>query len=230
MMDKPKFSLKTFFKEHTVLAVSLLLGFLLIISIVIAIVIANNNSDGVVGTNSRDYEASVAEDQKAINQTDAFKIINYLPLTSSDPSYEISYLLEKDSAGNYSLKLTLNAFSAFARDAMVKRLLTENFGDFDPLDYELVLENYYNPFTNSTLDDLKAGNYPPGFAKSNLYSFGDTNYKVQTLTHTLYDGSTNTYRFILENDEPKTKPQLLFTYKDLDFLDKSIVKSLNNLE
>ena len=229
-MDKPKFSFQTFFKEHTVLAVSFLLGFLLIVGIIIAIILTNNNNDGVEGTNSRDYEASVAEDQKAINKTAAFQIINYLPLVSNDPSYEINYLLDKDDAGTYSFKLTLNAFSASARDAMVKRVLSENFGDYDPLDYEITLENYYNPFTNYTLDDLKSGNYPPNITKSNLYSFGDSNITVQTLTHTLYDGSTNTYRFVLENGEPKTKPQLFFTYQELDFLDHSTVKSLNNLQ
>lgn len=229
-MEQPKSSLKAFVKNHTALAVAILIGILLIIGLIITIVFMNNDNDGVEGTNSRDVEASLKEDLKALEQTDAFKISSYLPLKSADPAYTISYQLDKDDAGNYSFKLTLNAFSASARDPMVKRLLSENFGTYDPLNYEIVLENYYNPFTSFTLADLKSSNLPQGFTKTNLYSFGDSNITVQILTHTLYDGSVNTYRYVLENGEPKTLPQLFFTYADLPFLDQSTVKSLNNLE
>ena len=229
-MNQPKFSLKTFVKDHTALAVAILVGFLIILGLILAIVIMNNDNDGVEGTDSRAAETSIREDQKALAETDAFKISEYLPIKSADPAYTISYKLDKDDAGNYSFKLTLNAFSASARDAMVKRLLTENFGKYDPLDYEIILENYYNPFSSFTLDDLKSSNLPQGFAKNNLYSFGDSNLAVQTLIHTLYDGSINTYRYVLENGEPKTLPQLFYTYAELPFLDHSTVKSLNNLE
>ncbi len=229
-MNQPKFSLKTFVKDHTALAVAILVGFLIILGLILAIVIMNNDNDGVKGTDSRAAETSIREDQKALAETDAFKISEYLPIKSADPTYTISYKLDKDDAGNYSFKLTLNAFSASARDAMVKRLLTENFGKYDPLDYEIILENYYSPFSSFTLGDLKSGNLPQGFAKNNLYSFGDSNLAVQTLIHTLYDGSINTYRYVLENGEPKTLPQLFYTYAELPFLDHSTVKSLNNLE
>lgn len=222
--------LKTFFKDHTVLALTLLGGLLIIIVLIVVIFTTLNDDDGIEGTNSRPFEASIVEDQKALQSTAAYQISDYLPLTSADPAYTISYQLDRDDAGNYTFCLVLNAFSASARDAMVKRLLSENFGSHDPLDYEIVLENYYNPFSNTSLADLKSANLPANIQKSNLYSFGDSSYTVQTYTHTLYDGSINTYRAVFENNEPKTIPQLFFTYKELDFLDRSTVKSLNSLE
>ncbi|MBR2695303.1 hypothetical protein IKE86_00070 [Candidatus Saccharibacteria bacterium] len=221
---------QTFFHEHKPLALALLGGIVIIIILIVVIFTTSSSNDGVTGDNSSPYLDSVAADEKALKETDAFQITKYLPITSADPSYNISYSLDKDNAGNYSLSLTLNAFSASARDAMIKRLLSEDFGKYDPLDYKITLENYYNPFTNSTLSDLKAENYPTNITKGSLYSFGDSNITVQTLIHTLYDGSTNTYRFVLENGEPKVKPQLFFTYADLPSLDHSTVKSLNTLE
>lgn len=229
-MEKSNSPLKTFLKDHTALAVAIILSLLIVIGLIVTIFVINNDNDGVEGTDSRAAEASILEDQKALKETDAFKISAYLPIKSADPAYTISYKLDRDDAGNYSFKLTLNAFSASARDAMVKRLLNENFGKYDPLNYEIELENYYNPFTSFTLADLKSGNLPQGFTKKDLYSFGDSNYTAQTLTHTLYDGSTNTYRVVYENGEPKTLPKLFFTYSDLPFLDHSTVKSLNSLE
>ncbi|MBR2586972.1 hypothetical protein IKE71_01200 [Candidatus Saccharibacteria bacterium] len=227
---KPPSRLKTFYKEHRLAFFSLLSGALLILILIVVIFTTLREDDGVLGTDSRSADLSLAEDQKALQATEAFKISAYLPITSADPAYKISYLLDRDETGNYSFKLSLNAFTASARTPMIERLLSESFGSYDPLDYEIVLENYRNPFANFSLDDLKSGRLPTNFKTGNLYKFGDSKYTVQTLTHTLYDGSTNTYRYVLENGEPKTLPQLFFTYKDLDFLEKSIVKSINALE
>ncbi|MBR3594766.1 hypothetical protein IKL45_00805 [Candidatus Saccharibacteria bacterium] len=219
--------LQTFFKEHKVVAFSILAGFLLIIAIIVVIFTTTNDNDGVLGTDSSAVDASMKQDQEALKN---FPITSSLPIISKDPAYTISYQLDRDDAGNYSLQLVLNAFAASARNAMIKRFLEENFGKEDPLTYDLILENYFNPFTNYSLDDLASNNLPTNITKGNLYQFGDSPYTVQIFTHTLYDGSTNTYRAIYENGQSKTKPQLLFTYKDLPFLDQSQVKSLNSLE
>lgn len=219
--------LQTFFKEHKVVAFSLLAGLLLIIAIVVIIITTTNDNDGVPGTDSSAVDASMKQDQEVLKN---FPITSSLPIISKDPAYTISYQLDRDDAGNYSLRLVLNAFAASARNAMIKRFLEENFGKEDPLTYDLILENYFNPFTNYSLDDLASNNLPTNITKGNLYQFGDSPYTVQIFTHTLYDGSTNTYRAIYENGQPKIKPQLLFTYKDLPFLDQSQVKSLNSLE
>ena len=217
---------KTFYKEHKKVAFLLLAGLLIIIAIIVVIFTTQNDNDGVPGTDSRTIEASTAEDQKALSN---FKIASYLPITSKDPAYTISYLLDKTD-NNYSLKLVLNAFAASARDDMIRRLLEENFGGEDPLKYEIILENYYNPFTNYSLENIADNQLPPNFTKGSLYKFGDSKYTVQTFIHTLYDGSKNTYRAVLENGELKTKPQLFFTYAELPFFDEAQVRSLNNLE
>ena len=220
--------LQTFFKEHKSVAFATLAGLLLLILAVFVVIFTTpNDNDGIEGTDSKIFDASAQEDQKALSN---FKIASYLPITSKDPAYTITYQLNRDDAGNYTFQLILNAFSASARDAMVKRLLTESFGAEDPLTYDIVLENYYNPFSNLSFDDLKNNQLPTNITKANLYNFGDTSYTVQTFTHTLYDGSTNTYRAIYEDGQPKTLPQLFFTYAELPFLSQADVKSLNTLE
>lgn len=227
--DSQKVSpIKVLFTEHKPLAIGLIAGIIVIIILLVLILLNSPDNDGVEGDDSRFAEKSMLEDQKAF---DSFPITHFLPIVSKDPAYTISYILEKDDdSSTYTLKLSLSAFSASAREAMVKRFISEDFGEEDPLKYEVVLENYYNPFTPYTLDDLKDGDYPDGFSKNNLYAFGDSSYTVQTLTHTLYDGSANTYRYILENGEPKTMPKLFFTYSELPFLSESQVSSLNSLE
>lgn len=220
--------LQTFFKEHKSVAFTLLAGLLLLaLAVFVVIFTTPNDNDGVEGTDSRVFDASAQEDQKALTN---YKIVNYLPITSKDPAYTISYQLNRDDTGNHSLQLILNAFSASAREVMVKRLLTESFGAEDPLTYDIIIENYYNPFSTITLDNLKNNQLPANITKSNLYSFGDTSYTVQTFTHTLYDGSTNTYRAVYEDGQPKILPQLFFTYAELPFLSQSDVKSLNALQ
>ncbi len=220
--------LRVFYAEHKLLAISLT-AIIIILLIVIAIITLNSgDNDGVMGDDSRAVEASIKEDQKALER---FPITNYLPIISKDPAYTISYILDKnEESSEYSIKLSLSAFSASAREAMVKRFLSEDFGGADPLTFDIIIENYYNPFTSYSLDDIKSGELPENFTKNNLYVFGDSTYTVQTLTHTLYDGSTNTYRYVLENGEPKTIPALFYTYKDLPFLSESQVVSLNTLE
>ena len=223
-------TVKLFLRKHLILSISLV-GLLTILLIILLInIFTSSENDSIEGDNSKEYDASLMADQKALSENDAFQISNYLPIISESPPYQISYLLDTTAEGNYTFKLTLSALSASARDTMITRLLTENFGKYDPLNYQIELLNYYNPFTNYTLDDLKSNNLPSGFVKSNLYSFGDSPYTVQTLTHTLYDGSTNTYRFVLENNEPKTMPKLFYTYSDLSFLDQQMVRSLNSLQ
>ncbi len=223
-------SLKTFFTEHKPLATAISVAIVIILILIVVIFTTIHSDDGTENTDSRAAEASIEADQKALQETEAFGISAYLPIVSADPAYTISYTLDRDDAGNYTFHLTLSALSASARDAMVSRLLSTDFGSFDPLSYDLEILNYYNPFSTFTLENLASGELPAGFSKSSLYKFGDSPYTVQTLTHTLYDGSTNTYRYILENGQPKTLPKLLFTYKELDFLDQSTVKSLNTLD
>ena len=222
--------LKTLFKEHK--AVFLIgIGIIVIAILVISIILANSSTDdGVEGDDSKNYDASLAEDQKALSQNEAFKISSYLPIVSKSPSYEISYLLETDEEGNYSFRLTLYSLSASSRTIMINRLLSENFGKYDPLDYPIKILNYYNPFNGYTLNDLKNNNLPTNITNSNLYTFDNSPYSVRTLTHPLYDGTTNTYRYVLENNEPKSMPQLIFTYGELPYLDHDMVKSLNSLE
>lgn len=221
--------LKTFFKEHRAVALSILAGlFLLILVLVVVKITTTNDDDGIPGTDSCAVDTSMKQDQEALKN---FKIAAYLPLISKDPAYTISYQLDKDDSGNYTFTLILNAFAASARDAMVQRLLQENFGSEDPLTYDITLENYYYPFTNYSLDDLANNHLPANFTKGDIYRLGDDSpYTVQIFHHTLYDGSVNTYRAIYENDQPKTLPKLFFTYSDLPFLSQSDVKSLNSLE
>ena len=217
----------TFLKEHR-LAALITLGALIIIALIIVVIFTtSSDNDGVEGTDSRNFEAAQQKDAEALKN---YKISNFLPITSKDPAYTISYRLDQDPAGNYSFAITLNAFSASARDAMVKRLLSENFGGEDPLNYQIIIENYRNPFTGFSLTDLNQGTLPANLEKTSLYKFGDSPYTVQTYTHTLYDDSKNTYRAVLENGELKTIPQLIFTYADLPYLDHTTVKSLNALE
>ncbi len=224
---KPTSPLKVFFTEHKRTALALIIGFVIILAIIIILLVINKREDdGIPGDNSKPFETAALEDLKALKN---YKIADYLPITSSDPAYTISYQLDRDDSNNYSLKLVLNAFAASARDACVTRLLTGNFGGEDPLKYEVVIENYYNPFTNHSLEDL-VNNLPTNIQNSRLYSIDGTDYQVQTLTHTLYDGSTNTYRYILENHQPKTMPQLFYTYSELPFLSEEQVKDLNQLK
>ena len=203
---------------------------LLVITIIIVISATSADNDGIEGDSSRDYDSSLSTDQHALSNIEAFKISSFLPIVSADPSYQISYLLDNDTEGNYTFRLTLSSLSASGRTAMIKRLLSEDFGEYDPLNYDIELLNYYNPFTEYSLDDLKTNHLPPNIEKSELYSFGDSPYSVRTLIHTLYDGSTNVYRYVLENDEPKSMPRLFFTYSDLPYLDHQMVRSINTLE
>lgn len=220
--------LRTFFKEHKTVAFSTLAGLLLVILIIVVIFTTSSSNDGVPGTDSSSAEASLQQDQQALQN---YPITSYLPIISKDPAYTISYQLDRDDTGNYSLQLVLNAFAASARDTMVERLLTESFGSEDPLHYTFIIENYRSPFASSSLDDLAAGHLPANFTKGDLYQLGgDSPYTVQIFHHTLYDGSVNTYRAIYENGQPKTLPQLFFTYADLPFLTESEVRSLNSLK
>ncbi len=228
----PSHRFKTFFHEHKTIAVAAIIGIFLILAIitVIIIIVANLDNDGVEGDDSSSFDTSLAEDYAALATDQSFGISKYLPIVSTSPSYKINYSLSSDEAGNYSFQLVLSAYSASARDPMIKRLLSENFGEYDPLNYNIEITNYYDPFTNYTLDDLKTNNYPSGIEKRNYYSFDNSDYSAQTLTHTLYDGTINVYRFLLKSDEPITKPRLLFTYQDIPSVDKSIIKSLKSLE
>lgn len=221
-------SLKTFYVEHKPLAIGLVLGIIILLIVLGILLLNTGDNDGVPGDDSKAADASLLEDQKALKN---FPITDHLPIISKDPAYTISYILDKNTeTSEYSIKLSLSAFSASAREAMVKRFLSEDFENNDPLSFDIVIENYYNPFTAFTIEDIKSGELPENFTKNNLYAFGDSPYTVQTLTHTLYDGSTNTYRYILENGEPKTMPALFYTYKDVPFLSESQVSSLNTLE
>ena len=223
--------LKTFYHEHKLAFFALLGGLLLIIALIIVIIIANADyNDGVIGDSSKEYDTSVSDDQKALQDTESFKISKYLPIISADPSYKISYQLSRDEEEKYHFSLLLTAFSASAREPMIKRLLSEKFGTYDPLDYKIEITNYYNPFTDYSLDDLISGNLPSNMTKTNSYSFENSPYSVQVITHTLYDGAINTYRYVLKDGEPITMPSLLFTYQDLSFLSKEAVKTLNSLE
>lgn len=219
---------RTFFAEHKITALSIIIAIFLITIIIVVIFTTINNNDGVTGTDSTSYDNSLKDDQKALAN---FPIANYLPITASDSTYTISYQLDKTETGNYHFQLVLNAFAASARDAMIARLLSENFNSDDPLKYNITLENYYNPFTNYSLNDLATDTLPPNFTKGDTYKFGnDSTYTVQIFHHNLYNGSINTYRAIYENNQPKTMPQLIFTYQELPFLTESEVKSLNTLQ
>ena len=229
MTNHQKPSIKDFFLNHKLISL-VALGVLIVLIIVLIILSIPSDKDGVEGDSSQEYDASLQADQRALSTTDAFKISEYLPIISTDPSYQISYLLDSDESGNYTFSLTLSALSASARDAMIFRFLTEDFGKYDPLDYNIQILNYYNPFTNYSLEDLKSNHLPNNIVSASLYSFDGTPYSVRTLTHMLYDGSTNTYRYVLESGEPKTMPQLIFTYSELPFLDHELVKSLNSLK
>lgn len=222
--------MQTFFKEHKKVAIALLSGIFLILVLVIIIFITSQENDGVEGTDSRAFEASQKEDQKAIEASPTLQIINSLPITSQDPPYTIAYQLDRDETGNYTVKLILNAFSASARDAMLSRLLSESFNGHDPLQYDLVLENYFDPFSSFSLTDLAEGKLPTNFTKGALTKIDGSDYSVQIFKHTLYDGSTNTYRAVYQNGEPKTLPKLIFTYAELSFLEPSQVKSLNSIK
>lgn len=229
-MSVQKVPFKTFITEHKPLFL-LGLGVLAVVVIFVTITIAtSSDNDGIAGDDSRDYDASLTADQHALSTVEAFKISNFLPIVSADPSYQISYVLDTDEGGNYTFRLTLSALAASGRPAMIKRLLSEDFDKYDPLDYDIELLNYYNPFANYSLDDLKSGHLPPNIEYSESYSFGDSPYTARTLVHTLYDGSKNIYRYVLENGEPKSMPQLFFTYADLPYLDHQTVRSINALE
>lgn len=224
--QKQASSIHVFFKEHKKVAL-ILLAVVVIVALIIAIVfVSREEDDGIPGDSSKPVMASMTEDLKALKN---YKIADFLPISSADPAYTISYLLDRDDSGNYSFRLVLNAFAASARDDCVKRLLSENFGGEDPLKYEIEIENYYNPFTNYSLNELAEGSLPTNFQKSTLSSIENTPYSVQVLKHTLYDGSTNTYRYVLENNQPKTLPKLFFTYSELPFLSEDQVKALNQL-
>lgn len=224
-----KTSLKTLINEHKPL---FLVGFivLLVVIIITVVTISSQDSDGVEGDSSKDYDASLVADQRALSTIEEFKISSFLPIVSADPSYQISYILDTNEEGNYTFHLTLSALSASGRPAMIKRLLTEDFDKYDPLDYDIEILNYYNPFTDYSLDDLKSGHLPPNIESGETYNFGDSPYSARTLIHTLYDGSKNIYRYILEDGEPKSMPQLLFTYADLPYLDHQTIRSINTLE
>ena len=181
-------SVKPFLASHKPL-VLIIASITIIAVLLILLSTTNTDEDGVEGDSSKAYDASIIADEREISETDAFKITNYLPIISESPSYKISYLLETDEKGKYGLSLTLSALSASARSAMVSRLLTESFGKYDPLDYPIRILNYYNPFSEYSLDDLKTNNLPTNIVNSNLYTFEDSPYSVRTLTHTLYDGS-----------------------------------------
>ena len=58
--------LQTFFKEHKVVAFSILAGFLLIIAIIVVIFTTTNDNDGVLGTDSSAVDASMKQDQEAL--------------------------------------------------------------------------------------------------------------------------------------------------------------------
>ena len=228
-MKTQKTPLKTLINEHKPLFFVGLIILLIVIVIIIVAVFSQDN-DGVEGDDSRDYDASLTADQQALSTIDELKISNFLPIISTDPSYQISYILDTNEEGNYTLRLTLSSLSASGRPAMIKRLLTEDFDKYDPLDYEIEILNYYNPFTDYSLDDLKSDHLPPNIENGEAYNFGDSPYSARTLIHTLYDGSKNIYRYILEDGEPKSMPQLLFTYADLPYLDHQMVRSIDTLE
>jgi len=225
-------SIKTFFREHRPLAIALTSGIVLILIIVtiIIVIITHPEDDGVEGSDSTSFDSSLNDDYKALSNNQEFGISKYLPIISTSPSYKITYDLSVDETGNYNFKLVLSAYSASARGPMLKRLLSENLGGFDPLEYEIELTNYYNPFTNYSIEDIEANTLPSNMEKQNLYTYDDFEYSVQTIVHTIYDGTTNTYRYLLKNGKPITTPQLFFTYQDLPFIDKSLVKSLNLLD
>lgn len=229
-MSRPLSPLKTFWHEHKLLALGLLAGLFILALVIAIVVIFTTPDDGIVGDNSESFDASLTADQQVLTTTPEFGISSYLPITSLSPSYQITYRLTQAEAGNYQFRLILSPYSASSRDACVRRLLTEDFGRYDPLSYDIEITNYVSPFRSLSLADLQAGQLPQGITKSNLYQFGDSPYTVQLYTHTLYDGSTNTYRAVLENDQLKTKPQLFFTYANLPFLDQAQVQSLNTLE
>ena len=228
-MSLQRTPLKTLIDEHKPLFF-IALGTIVMIIIIIVIVALSQDNDGIDGDDSRDYDSSLVADQRALSTTESFKISNFLPIVSSDPSYQISYVLGVNEEGNYTFHLTLSALSASGRPAMIKRLLSEDFDKYDPLDYDIEILNYYNPFTGYSLDDLKLGHLPPNIENSESYGFGDSPYSTRTLIHTLYDGSKNIYRYVLENGEPKSMPQLFFTYADLPYLDHETVRSINALE
>ena len=215
--------------NHKLATLLTIFGFIIVILLVVIFIVSASPNDGSGGDDSRSFDDSLKLDQEALSSVEEFGISSYLPIISLSPSYQITYNLSKDPEGSYQFALVLNAYSASARGPMLSRLLTEDFGAFDPLSYKIEFENYYNPFTNYTIDNLTANHLPPNITPSSSYAFGDSPYTVQTYTHTLYDGSTNTYRVVFKNGAPTSLPQLLFTYEDLPFLDHDTIKSINLL-
>ena len=202
----------------------LILAALLVLTLIVVIFTTSSPEDGVTGDDSHLFDNSLSSDLKVLEEN--YGIYSYLPLTSEDPSYIISYSLD-NKEGNYSFALTLNAFSASAREKMVSDLLSADFGSFDPLDYDIILENYYNPLSSLELSSL-LNSLPENFSVSKTYKLG--NYEIYTLLHHLYDGSINTYRAVLKDGVPLLTPALFYNYSSLPFLDHASVRSINSLD
>ena len=66
-------------------------------------------------------------------------------------------------------------FSAAAREDAIKTLLSSDFGEFDPLDYEIYIKNYVNPLANLSLDS-SFSNLPGNFSvkETKILSISET--------------------------------------------------------
>jgi len=205
----------------------LIIFIILLILAIIVVIFTTSYDDGIPGDDSKAFEDSVTADQAFLEEN--YGIYTYLPITSADPSYTISYALD-NKEGNYSFAITLTAFSASAREPMVAAFLSTNFGAFDPLSYNIRIENYYNPLSSLTpglSEQAFTSSLPGNFSVTSSSTIG--NYHILVLTHTLYDGSTNTYRAVFENDSLLSSPKLFYSYSDLSSLDPSTVRSINSL-
>lgn len=200
------------------------------ITVLVVTSILNNPDRDVPSDSSAIFEASIESDEKALN--DRFGIYKYLPIESTDPSFKISYDLSFDEEKNdYIFRIVLDAFSAAAREDAVKTLLSSDFGEFDPLDYEIYIKNYVNPLANLSLDS-SFSNLPGNFSVKETKILSDS-VRVTTLTHTLYDGNTNTYRFVEKKSGDSwtaaASPALIYSYSDLSDFSHALIKEINSI-
>ena len=216
--------IKTIFKAHKLPLLTLFIIFIIFITVVIFTTISQRQAEDAEGfDDSRAFEYSINADQYYLSKN--YGIFAYLPITSVDPSFTIFY----DFDGEH-FSLTINAFTASARSNAIKTLLSTNFGPYDPLDYPIIIENYFNPLLAAyqTSKETLLQNLPSNFTIKNQTTLPSGLTSV-SLTHQLYDGSTNTYHLVLDTSGiPLATPSLIYSYSSLPTITKEEIKLINS--
>ncbi|MBQ7802652.1 hypothetical protein IJ380_02215 [Candidatus Saccharibacteria bacterium] len=218
--------LDSFLKKYQL---PLFLGTFILILLVIAVIfttITGSPDYGVDSDDSKIFDASIKADEEILKEK--FGIYKFFPIESLDPSFKLGYDLSfNEKTGNYEFCLVIDAFSASAREDAVKTLLSSDFGEYDALDYEIFLKNYVNPLASLELSSLLE-NLPENFSISGSKDFED-GVSVKLLSHSLYDGSKNTYRAVFKNEKLLSTPKLVYSYSDLPELPHALIKEINSI-